>query len=526
MKMLFLVLPCVALAVAVTGCSQPRGNENAVAPPTPPSDLVAQIYFAGGEQISADTNSLAFTNLWCSPEAQALRAQTLNQLALAPYELLRKRIATPSNNGVRQFRPLLDDLLQSEWFLDVRDATNGPPEPVLAIHLNTARAQFWQTNLADILETWTALPVKQIPDGWELKKHLPPNRIRFVRAGDWVVLGCGQDELPLNDEIVRRVLAEKRPGPVETNSWLSADADWPRLARWFSWTNAVDWPTTRLQISARDGNLRWDGKFIYPQPLKWQLEPWQFPTNLIHQPMVSFTAMRGVRSWLAEQSRLTNFSKWLPDQIFVWALAGVPLQTFAAAPVTNATNALQELDEKLLAPFNTNLQSRMLGSFLLATNGAEINWRGLPFITPFVQADREPAGEFLFAGLFPDTPDAQPLPPALFTELSRTNLVYYDWEVTAERLSGVLNVSQLALMLAQRQQLDAQSAADKWLLHRVGTTPNSTVTEITQTAPDELTFKRSAPAGFTAAELIVLAHWLEAADFPVGGFHLPPRVEN
>jgi len=52
--------------------------------PSPP-DFIAQIHFAGAEQISADTNSAALTNYFCSAEAQALREQTLNKLSHFPY---------------------------------------------------------------------------------------------------------------------------------------------------------------------------------------------------------------------------------------------------------------------------------------------------------------------------------------------------------------------------------------------------------------------------------------------------------
>ena len=31
----------------------------------PSPDLIARVHFAGAEQISADTNAVAFTNLWC-----------------------------------------------------------------------------------------------------------------------------------------------------------------------------------------------------------------------------------------------------------------------------------------------------------------------------------------------------------------------------------------------------------------------------------------------------------------------------
>ena len=160
----------------------------------PSPDLMARVHFAGAEQISADTNAVAFTNLWCSPEAQALRGQTLGKLSRVPYEWLKSKILPGTGDGAAQFRPLLDDLLSAEWFLQVRDTTNGSPEYALAIRLNAGRAQLWRTNLATVLPMWTGIPVAQDqPGNWELKKHQPPNLIRFVRVGDWVVFGCGQD---------------------------------------------------------------------------------------------------------------------------------------------------------------------------------------------------------------------------------------------------------------------------------------------------------------------------------------------
>ena len=58
----------------------------AVAAPAAPAspDLIARIHFAGAGQVAADTNAAAFTKLWCSPEAQTLRTQTLNKLSRAP----------------------------------------------------------------------------------------------------------------------------------------------------------------------------------------------------------------------------------------------------------------------------------------------------------------------------------------------------------------------------------------------------------------------------------------------------------
>jgi len=492
----------------------------------PPPDLIARIHFAGAEQISADTNSTAFTNFFCSAEAQALREQTLNKLSHFPYTWFKSRLAAGANEGAKQLCPLLDDLLKSEWILEIRDTTNGAPESALAIRLNASRAQLWQENLAGVLQSWTHLPARKTSNGWLLKKDLPPNLVRFVRAGNWVILSCGENELPLSDGIVRRVLAEKRPAPVERNFWLTVDLDWPRLARWFPPLQEFDFPGIELQFIGHDGDLWANGKFTLAQPLP-PLEKWRMPTNVIHQPFVSFTMVRGIGSWLERQSWARPFEiQPAPDQFFIWTLPQIPFQTFIATPVENATNAIRELGKNLAVAFNTRLQQLMLGSIQPATNDARIDWRGLPpFVAPFAQAVREPGGDFLLVGLFPYWPDTNPLPPELRLQFSRTDLLYYHWEITAARLPQVLNVCQLALMLAQRQQLDVRSAAGKWL-HRIGPTLGSTVTEITQTAPNELSFRRKSRGGLTAVELVALANWLEGTNFPGCDLRLPPQMDG
>ena len=130
MKQVFLLLLWAGLMAAVAVQASP-----------PAPDLIARVHFAGAGQISADTNAVAFTNLWCSPEAQALREQTLNKLSHAPYDWLKQKIPANLDDGAGQLRPLLDDLLGAEWFLQIRDATNGAPEIALAIRLDAGRAQ-------------------------------------------------------------------------------------------------------------------------------------------------------------------------------------------------------------------------------------------------------------------------------------------------------------------------------------------------------------------------------------------------
>jgi len=506
-------LYCAALTVAIAAPA---------APVTP--DLIARVHFAGAGQVSADTNAAAFTKLWCSPEALALRSQTLNKLSRAPYAWFKAKIAPGAGDGANQLRPLLDDLSTAEWFLQVRDGANGSPEYALAIRLDAARAQLWQANLESVIEAWTGMPVEKTPNGWTLKKHVPPDLIRFVRTGDWVVFGLGQDGLPAGDELVRRVTAEKRPAPAEKNVWLSADVNWPRLARWFPSINPFDLPETQLQLIGRDKILRLDGKLVFPQPLGLTLEKWRVPGDTIHDPLISFTALRGIAPWLEKQQWAQPYDlSPAPNQMFVWALADVPLQTFAAVPVPDGKRALRELDQKMSA--STGWQNQLTIPLTMTLTNNQISWSGLPFVAPNVQAVHESAGDFLLAGFFPNSPRSRPLPPDLFAQLNQPNLVYYDWELTGERLKMLPQLTQLALMVTRHQQLDVQSAANKWLA-AIGPTLGNTATEITQTAPNELSFKRSAPGGLTAIELTALASWLEAPNFPGCDLHLAPPAHR
>ncbi len=475
----------------------------------PPS--IVRIYFAGAANISSDTNSTAFTNTFCCAQARALASQTLDKLSRAPGEWFKSRISAGAGDGSAQLRPLLDDLLRSEWVFEMRGAPTSQ-EYALAIHLDDSRAQLWQTNLRTVLESWTRIKAQDITGGWELKKDLPPNLVRVVRATNWLIVACGQDELPLSDLWA----GGQAPDENETN-WLSAKVDWPLLAHVFPVFAQFDLPAMQLQLVGRGGNLLPSGTFDLSQPLP-ALEQWQIPTDMVHQPLTSFTAARGFAPWLERQP----WARWLeltpePDQAFIWSLGLSPLQTFIAVPVTNGVTAIAQLAHNLTT--DTNWENYLSTPFALYRTTNHIGLPDVPFIKPEIQALSDPAGDFLFADVFPNLPTGEP-PPELFDQLNRTNLVFYHWEITSKRLTDLPQLTQLALLLTRHRELDQESATGRWL-KRIGPTLGECATEVVQTGPTELSFKRSAPAGLTAIELLALAEWLEAPNFPGCDMRLP-----
>jgi hypothetical protein len=462
----------------------------------PQPDLIAQVHFAGAQKLSAAANVSAFTNEFCSAEALALRSQTADKLARFLAGWLQTNGGVAVADGAAKLRPLLDDLQASEWYLEMRSAVNGKPETAIAIKLAADHAKLWQSNL---------------------KPFFPA--AKFKTSGGWLMFDSSPGTPQLSDRLAQQI--------SQTDSaWLAVDVNWPRLAQWYPRVKELGLPETQFRVTATNADLHVDGTFFFPEKLSLDLEPWRVPTNTVHQPFNSLTAVRGFSAWLKTQSWAKPYELTpTPNQLFVWANQETPYETFAAIPVPDAVAALGQAHARLQPVVDSrNRANGFFGQLTLEQmTNAEFSLQGTPFISPYLQAIREPAGQFLLAGAFQNTPSAAPLPADLFQHLAAKNVVLYHWENTADRLPLALDLSQLGLMLTMHRQLGDDSAAVKWIL-KIAPTLGNTVTEITQTAPDQLSFTRTAPGGLTAVEFLALAHWLETPDFPHFNVKLPPPM--
>jgi hypothetical protein len=494
-------------AIAVPGAGAPAG------------DLVAKIHWVGTDQIGKDPSGAKWNELWAVPETAALREETLRKLATTPFRVLKDRIGENTNDFAALLQPLADDLLKSEWYAEMRGAPNPVPEMLLAIKLNAARAGAWRTNLATVLESWTHIQVKGIQadgfQGWELVKHDNPNRIRLFLAGEWVVFGWGQDDLQLQPAMLQRLKDRKRPVDAAKDYWLDAWVDWTRLESGKFLVGTIKFPKTRLVLQGRKDFVRPQLTMQFPEPLGLKPEPWKVPAGLIHNPIISFTAVRGIAPRLGE---LDAVKRWnvgtLPGQYFIWSADGIPYETSLAAPVADGSNYLARLQPGLVSWLNQVLSVTKAKLEAHWTNNM-VAVDGVPFVAPTLRAVREPAGDYLVASLLPSPPRKEPLPPALLNELnSHSNRVYYDWEITEARIQKLRAIRQL-YFLARTVGLPASdSTAQKWL-NAVKAKLGNCATEVNQTAPNELTLLRNSTIGLSALELTGFVQWLEAPEFPL-----------
>lgn len=489
-------------------------------------DLIGWFHFAGTARVTSDKAAVKLNQLAAMPESARLRDEFLQKLSTTPFRLFRNKLASGKNNDFSgMIRPLLDDLMREESFAEMRGPSAAVPEFMVAVHLSSDRAKVWHDNLAEVLSTWTGIPTREIKGdgftGWELKKHKAPNLIRFIHVGDWVLFGWGQDELRLQPGLVQRIKTQKRPVEPFQENWLDVMMDWPTYMRYHPFAVPAPLPAKlpkmHLAVGTRTDYVRPKLVMQFPESLNLNLEPWKVPTNSIHNPIVSFTAVRGIAPWLSQLEVVRQTSPpSVPNQAFFWSVSKMPFDAGVAAPVPGASNYLAQVAPRLVPALDSFFAARGLLSRAQWTNH-EVKVGGQPFVTPYLRAIHEPAGDFLMGGLMPPIrrTNAAPFPADLARQLmSQPNLVSYSWEINEERVIQWLAIHQLYLMDRKMQFPSPDAPGVKWLTAAKSKLGNC-ATEITQTGPNELTLLRNAPVGLTGFEMMMLENWIDAPGFPL-----------
>jgi hypothetical protein len=275
------------------------------------------------------------------------------------------------------------------------------------------------------------------------------------------------------------------------------------------------WPRISLVINGDGKNVLTRGRLNFPKPLPFEIEPWHIPTNLLHEPLQSFTAVQGLKSWLSSLPLWQDLKAGVaPNQLFCWAQSAAPFMAYAAAPLADANSAITKLAPAIMDGFNPLLASNRMGKWERATDSDGVVWNRAPIISPFVQSLSLTEGRFLFAGLTALSRTNGPPPAGTLHELSMLpNAVYFDSEITAPRLEGWVFTSQLFRVILRRVQLSPEGNVIAWLKN-AGPLLGISTTRVTKTSPTELSLARTSALGLTSIELHILADWLESSQFP------------
>lgn len=500
-------LAVVLLAVGCGKTDSPSPGAAGSVAATDGATSFMKLHWIGKKQLAASNAATNFLALWNFPESAKLEAQTLEKLASAPWRLWTTN--TPvSNAPTALLQTLLADLVNEGFYLEARGQTNQTLEVLLAVKLPADRATTWESNAPMVF------PSVLEQTGLKAALH---------RSGDWTLLAVGvapDRSAGLLAAGLDRIAKAKTPGSVtSSNHWWAAEFDLTRLNQSLAlnWKLPAHLPRVTVAVNGDEAGVRTVGDLSFATPLNTNLTPWNIPTNIIYDPLVSFTGVRGVapvlRAWLGWPEQKLGAA---PDQVFFWAQSPALWQHFVTYPVTQGANHVQVIGDYVLDELNPIFLTNKVGNFAWATNAHRLVWKGLPFFQPMLEHVTFKQTEFAVFGLFANNATNRPVPAGLFAEFQhKPNLVYYDWELTEPQVRSWTQMGQLSRMVFGRAQLSPQSASLPWL-RAVSTRLGNVTTVATLESPQKISFKRSSVCGFTGPELHLLVEWLESPKFPVG----------
>ncbi len=456
---------------------------------------LARWHFLGTSRVAADTNGARVHAVFAQPSTKALLGRAFDGLS-------RRSTSDPAGAA------LVRDFLEQALAVESRGECHAEPgEPVqqwiVALRTGGSQAQQWATRWA------------------ELARHTGFAQSSSAVEGEWFLGGLGRTAAP----DLKPLQKEAVGGTLETSVpvWLELDADLARLAKMFSWPACIIWPRAHLTLTGRGPNVRTTADLVYAEPLALSLGQWQVPTNTVREPLLSFTALQGIGPWLAKQPALKELGWPAPNQLFGWAQSESPYATHAAWQMPDAPARIQAAQANLKAVARSLVPWLDLGELEYVAEASRLTWRGFPILVPFIG----PAADtgFVQAGLFPVANPKQPAPPELYAQLwGRTNLVYYNWELTQPRLGDWEALDVLFTITGGFMPPPTNSVARTWLRDtNVTSQLGNCVTEITAEGPERLRVVRTSAAGLTAFELFRAALWIEGERFP--GYTPPQPVQ-
>lgn len=428
--------------------------------------------------------------------------------------------------------PLVADLLNFETIgrLEVTPLGTGPW--ALAIQLDAAGAARWNGSLMTIGRRLGLGEPQAIKPaglaGWQIPAPAGRRSYAFVVHQNWLLIAS---EFATGSTAARwaaGLARDGRPLPQPGEEWLKFAVHPAALG----WQRAL--PFTG-RITHLDGAVSWQGqdlrttaKLTLADGRATTHPAWQIPRGIVRDPLVSFTAARGVRDFLGGLDVAKGLPKdQVPDQWFGWSRSTVAFINDFALPVKDEVKAFAQLERSVPGVYNPRLLELALGQWLSATNQTRLLWRGLPVLVPYLGPEKDGNQGFLHGGIFPlaAQTNAQAAPNELFAQFEqRADLIYYDWEITQARLAAFQQASPFVELFLPKAAPKAGTHGGEWLKEAQPLLEN-VVTEVSTTGPRELALTRRSQTGLTGIELWLLTRWLDSSEFPKFPYAWPQKPE-
>ncbi len=319
------------------------------------------------------------------------------------------------------------------------------------------------------------------------------------------------------------------PVSVMTNGWWVASSSPAGLARAASMPAATPgglfageldlagllggdkrWPRVTMTLGMSNALVRTDAILDFATAPLGELEAWKIPDGIIRDPVIRFSAARGIAP-LVEQ---VPWLKMLcggkaPGQVTAWAQPEVTFRNWFAVPVEDGKARITAVHDSLKSYFGTtNAPGQYIGRLILNSNSTAMAVFDLKACTPTMSAVEQGGQTYLVNGFFSPMRTTNAIPPELRSRVERSEIAWYEWEITGESARN-WNVLAQFNRLAQREAPNPVNARGlKWLMATAPKLGNS-VTELTRVSPTRYELHRKSDIGLNGLELVWLSRWLD-----------------
>lgn len=437
--------------------------------------LDARWRFAGADGLRSQTGAPALRQMMENTNSVELGSRLVTQGTAFAVDWL---AGGKSDAAAAQMaQPLVEDLLQHESAGEVWRHPDGSPELVLAVRITAERAAVWTERFSK----------------WVKPYYSGPMGSTVGAEGGWLFASSrgGSEQA---SAFRKRVLAES------TSAARLLDLE----------TAAGTLPAITAHAVASNGAVRWTGSFQVPGIAEVPMPAWSHPTNLISDPLIALTAIRGVSPAILKALGLESFVAGEEiGQMYLWSQPSTPFSTFGVVHFGDPSRVISRVHDRIRPHYSTNgAPGTQQGLVMFDPAHQILALSSAPLATPTLAGPTNGQPGFVGLSLVGLKRTRTPPPAELLAELGKPGLVYFDWEVTSENVphwTAGLQVKDISLGLRPPA---ANGPALRWLKETTSTLDN-TVTAVVQKAPGTFEFQRKAPAGLTAFELVVLTRWLD-----------------
>ncbi len=491
-----------ALSVFLTTTVAALGLAGAQAEP------LLRAHFAGIDNLVKRDDAKTLQAVWQLKQTQAFRDEVSAKLA--------RRFGGDNAQREATLRNLLADLGRGELFLGVAPA-GGRPNVALITAMNEERGELWTSSLRDLAKRRGGSELEQTVagfTGWRVDFD-GGNTLGFGYADGWLLFGSGQESLSYLKSAAERIADTGRPFPAEAENDLSLTVD-ARALPGFVRERLPNAPKL-IQITSQLKKDNFYSKIVveFDKPLPAGPPTWEIPNRTITEPLASFTAARGAGLHTARPILKLLGLDAANGQFFAWSQARTKFQSFFSVKVDEPKEAIAGLAKRVgnfKKPGGNG--EKFIGQVVHDEKKPAITWGNVPLFAPYVTVGNSDDKGYIVGGVFPPDPVKKPIPAELLAEFTgKENLIYYNWEITGQRLEKWNLLIQFAAILSDRREQLVNDTKGIAFLTALRPKLGNTITDAAIDG-NRLTINRKSQLGLTALELSLLTRWLDNPRFP------------